>query len=169
MKVLFLDIDGVLNGHFFDRAAESSTINPACVARLNRVLAETRCSIVISSAWRYMILGGAMTLRGFEYMLRTHGVHCVGGVIGHTRADTSPGSDYEERGRQCREWLKDHPEVKTFACVDDAQVGFSGLPIVRTDGAKGLTDEDAAALIGLLGRPSGPDPASPIRFTEGPS
>lgn len=58
-KVLFLDIDGVLNAHFFDVDAQSSHIKPKCVERLNRVLKATRCALVISSAWRYMILGGA--------------------------------------------------------------------------------------------------------------
>lgn len=148
--VLFLDIDGVLNGHEFDRAAESSTIRPACVKRLNRVLRETRCAVVISSAWRYMVLGGGMTLMGFGYMLRTHGVAIVGGLLGTTGRDTQT-EDPNERGRQIKAWLAEHPEVTRYAVVDDMQLGFEGMPIVRTNGAEGLTDNDADKLIELLG------------------
>jgi len=74
MKVIFLDIDGVLNGHEFCEHAKSCGINPECVCELNRIIAATDAKIVLSSAWRYMVHGGALTLKGFEYMLRTHGV-----------------------------------------------------------------------------------------------
>lgn len=149
--VLFLDIDGVLNGHNFDEASKSSSLDPACVARLNRVLDTTGCALVISSAWRYMIIGGAMTLSGFEYMLRTHGVHCKSGVIGHTGRDVRV-SDMNERGEQIRAWLAAHPEVTSYAVVDDMQLGFDGMPVVRTDGQRGLEDAHADALITLLGK-----------------
>lgn len=146
---LFLDIDGVLNGHEYDPEAESNTLRRDCVARLNRVLAETDCAVVLSSAWRYMVLNGAMTITGFGYMLRTHGVRIRGGLVGTTDRDTQT-EDPGERGRQIQAWLAAHPEVTRFAVVDDMREGFEGLPIVRTDGRCGLTDADAEALIALL-------------------
>jgi hypothetical protein len=147
--VLFLDMDGVLNGHDHDEGAESNTLRPDCVARLNRVLAETGCSVVMSSAWRYMVLNGAMTLSGFGYMLRTHGIRVPGRLIGTTGRDTQT-EDPDERGRQIKAWLAEHPEVTRYAVVDDMALGFEGMPVVRTDGARGLTDADADALIALL-------------------
>lgn len=146
--VLFLDIDGVLNGHEYDREAESSTLRPALVARLNRILAETDCAVVLSSAWRYMVLNGAMTLNGFGYLLRTHGVRIGGGLVGATGRDPQT-EDPEERGRLIQAWVTAN-RVERFAVVDDMAGGFTGLPIVRTDGARGLTDADADALIALL-------------------
>jgi hypothetical protein len=152
--VLFLDMDGVMNDHAYDNGARSSTVRPDCVERLNRVLAVTRCAVVISSAWRYMIHGGAMTLSGFEYLLRTHGVRCPGRVIGYTEKDGPRGAhaDYDERGRQCLAWLAKHGPFERYAVVDDMQAGFEGMPIVRTNGQIGLTDEDADKLIELLGK-----------------
>lgn len=41
MKVLFLDIDGVLNGHEWDDEAKSCTIRRECVKHLNRIVRET--------------------------------------------------------------------------------------------------------------------------------
>ena len=147
--VLFLDIDGVLNGHDFDELAQSSSIRTACVARLNRVLAATACDVVISSAWRYMVLNGAMTLSGFGYLLRTHSVRLNAPLLGTTGRDTQT-EDPAERGRQVQAWLAEHPDVTRYAVVDDMALGFAGMPFVRTDGTKGLTDEDAERLIGLL-------------------
>lgn len=41
MKVLFLDVDGVLNGHEWDDEAKSCNIRRECVKHLNRVVRET--------------------------------------------------------------------------------------------------------------------------------
>ena len=71
--ILFLDIDGVLNGHEQD-AQGYNRIQPGPVVHLNRILAETEARLVISSSWRYLVHSGAMTLEGFSYMLITHGI-----------------------------------------------------------------------------------------------
>ena len=155
--VLFLDIDGVLNGHTYDESAESNTIDPECVAHLNRVIRDTDCAIVISSAWRYMVLKGAMTLRGFEYLLRTHGVHAVGRVTGVTAegeesgvgpADDEPGS----RLSLIRAWLYNAAHSGPWAIVDDMFLGNSdvGHHCVQTDRRQGLRAEDARRLIATL-------------------
>lgn len=34
-----------------------------------------------------MVIGSRMDLKGFEYLLLTHGVNCEGRIIGHTDAD----------------------------------------------------------------------------------
>ncbi len=164
-KILFLDVDGVLNDHAFDIDAQSCTIDQSCVAALNRVLKVTSCDIVISSAWRYMILGGAMSAKGFEYLLRTHGVHCVDKVVGYTRPDAKiykPGDviDQAERGKEILDWLNvfdwfnmrqvpGHPVA--FVVVDDKQLGFERMPFVQTDGLVGLTEADADKIIALFG------------------
>lgn len=163
MKVLFLDIDGVLNGHEWDDEAKSCNIRRECVRRLNRVVRETGCKVVLSSAWRYIVLGGDMTLRGFGYMLRTHGLTAEGGtmnlIVGHTEADADPPGADGERAGQVRKWLDEwngpfhsHPKATTYAVVDDDDDGFTaaGMPCVITDGGRGLTDADADRLIALL-------------------
>lgn len=172
MKIIFLDVDGVLNGHEWDDEAKSCTIRRECVKHLNRVVIETGCNIVLSSAWRYMVHGGSMTLRGFGYMLRTHGLISPGGtmdlIVGLTEKDAvpcTPGvTDVGERGRQCRAWLdnwmalgKAVVSVKQFVAVDDEDHDFSasGIPAVITDGRIGMTEQDADKLIEILrGKPS---------------
>lgn len=158
MRVLFLDIDGVLNGHGHSDEAQSCNIRRECVFRLNRVVRETGCRIVVSSAWRYMIHGGQMTLTGFWYMLRTHGLvgHGKDLFLGVTRKDRDPNRD--ERGEQIRafvgDWNKSHTDnpITRFVAVDDDDIGISaaGVPLVLTDGATGMTDADADRLIAML-------------------
>lgn len=172
MKVLFLDIDGVLNGHEWDDEAQSCNIRRECVKHLNRVVRETGCRIVLSSAWRYMVHGGQMTLKGFGYMLRTHGLISECGamnlIVGLTRKDDESVDPKDlktdERARQCRDWLTDwhacatktpdEGHVTEFAAVDDEDHQFAahGIPAVLTCGKLGMSLADAVQLVEMLGR-----------------
>lgn len=148
MKLIFLDIDGVLNGHDFDAAAQSCRMRRECVERFNRLLAATGAKVVLSSAWRYLVTGGAMTLKGFGYMLRTHGV--VGcDLIGHTCTD----EDCAGRGKQIAKWLSESPlNFDSYVVLDDDTYDIldAGHSLVCTDGALGLTDANVDAAIRLL-------------------
>lgn len=160
MKILFLDIDGVLNDH-------GQMMNLYCgihrdkVDLLNEVIDATDCYIVISSAWRYMMLGGEMTVQGFEYMLLSHGLKCHNRIIGHTPSD----EDVDTRGKQITEWINIIlPEVLQekgissykAVVVDDLdkekgiQITESGHVLVQTNGKIGLTDENVNRIIEIL-------------------
>lgn len=176
MKVLFLDIDGVLNDHTWLPEVLCGQIHGDCVFELNRVLRATDARLVVSSAWRYLMYRGEMNLQGLEWLLRSHGV-LAGRLVGITRRDTMVRGPYsgklgewpldDERGLQIADWLKasadpaarydsfikvgDEP-VSKYAVVDDLDLGITacGHPLVRTDGRRGLTPADADRLIELL-------------------
>jgi hypothetical protein len=148
LNIVFLDIDGVLNSVDLRSAlAESSSLDPRPVACLNRILRETGARLVLSSSWRYLILGGAMTLSGFEYLLRTHGVakDCLAG-------HTCPDEDTAERGAQIRRWLDEHGPVAAWAALDDMplELGADSWRHVQTDRRVGLSDADATSVIRIL-------------------
>ena len=53
MKVLFLDIDGVINRFKFNSDGDlDNTLDEDCIEQLRRIVEETKCSIVISSTWK---------------------------------------------------------------------------------------------------------------------
>lgn len=143
--IIFLDIDGVLNNHSFSDESQSSSILPPCVVRLNRILIETGARIVLCSAWRYMILGKAMTISGFDYLLRTHGV-LSGRLIGHTPAD----EDVTDRGWQIQGWLdaNGYSVNHSYVVIDDLDCKIH--PQVQPHGDVGLTDADADKAIAIL-------------------
>ncbi len=163
MKVLFLDIDGVLNANGSYKAdSESRNLDPRCVANLNRLVQTTDCKIVLSSAWRYMILNGAMTIKGFQYMLRTHGVTKYLEIIDTLPADNQlefvAGSNKAPgRGQAIHEWVeKAKPEAKPekWAIVDDLDVSYGICKecpnFVQTNPNVGLTEEDTTRLLEIL-------------------
>lgn len=149
--LLFLDIDGVLNGHEWNKESLSNTLKPECVKALNKVLASP-CSpcVVISSAWRYMIAGGAMTLKGFGYMMRTHGVDHSIDLVGVT----PPDEEITVRGYQISRWLEmRYPNARPrYVVLDDEDYGITaaGHPFVRTNGSVGMGEYDADLVIEML-------------------
>lgn len=153
MKLLFLDIDGVLNGHSKLPGSMYCGIVYHCMEKLNRVIRDTECKLILSSAWRYQILCGATTLRGFEFMLFTHGlVAPMGTLIGHT----PPDEVIPDRGEQVRAALYSFLplNVEAWAVVDDdpmqMKLGPAADRLVRTDPINGLSWSDADRLIELL-------------------
>lgn len=159
MSILFLDIDGVLNDHR-KLASGYCGIQPAQVSHLNTILdAVPDCRLVISSAWRYQVTEGWMTLRGFEVLLLVHGIKCHGRVIGTTERDPVPEEpDHMDtatwnrlglmwRARQIEAYL-DEGSDGNFAVLDDLPLDVPCL--VQTDGSVGLTADDAAKVIALL-------------------
>lgn len=164
MRVLFLDIDGVLNDHTWLPEVLCGQIHGDCVYELNRVLRATDARLVLSSAWRYLFYRGEMTLQGLEWLLRSHGV-LANRLVGITRRDTMVRGPYsgkpaewpldDERGQQITDWLCQHGGhhgVTRYAVVDDLDPGITaaGHPFVRTDGRRGLMPADADRLIELL-------------------
>lgn len=147
MKVLFLDIDGVLNSVDFSQKqvrrsllADTSQIDPVACAKIkNLVKAVPDLKIVISSTWRKLF-----SLEELTKELEAKGIPSV--IISAT-----PVIHNTIRGEEIKDWLKDHPEVSKFAIVDDdADMGELLPYLIQTDVQVGITDEDVLKIIKLL-------------------
>ena len=146
MKVIFLDIDGVLNSiRWFDNlydtnsslAYPQSDFDPECVERLNRICDATGAKLVITSDRRVSEL--------IREVLPVVGV--AGEIIGQTLVLFNA-----TRGVEIAEWLKGHPEVKQYAIVDDRTDFLQDQlkHFVNTSDEVGLTDDNASKLIEIL-------------------
>ena len=144
MKVLFLDIDGVLNSQrscvaFNGYPHEvTETLHQFDIVALNlirRVCAVTGCKVVLSSSWRY-----GKELKDFEN-------------LNLPMIDFTPrGTGYRIRGGEIKEWLEDHPEVTHYAIVDDnSDMLEEQLPnFVKTQLEDGLSWNNFKQLIEIL-------------------
>lgn len=144
--LIFLDMDGVVNDHTQTESGFCGVL-PRCAAQLNRILRATDAEIVISSAWRYMI-PEAMNLKGFAYMLLTHGIDCKDRIIGLTCRD----EELMPRGQQIRHWRCENGGARPYVVLDDLDLGITaaGHPFVLTDGKIGLTYRNADRAIAML-------------------
>ncbi len=158
--ILFLDIDGVLNAHEKLPSGYCGICREQ-VELLNTMLDELPdLKIVVSSAWRYLILRGDMTIKGFEYLLLVQGVRCGNRVIGHTVADGEVCDEPDHfatelwkviglkiRALQIAKYIRDN-NVKVFAVLDDLPLEVDNL--VQTDWQKGITKSDIKQAVKIL-------------------
>jgi hypothetical protein len=147
MKILFLDIDGVLNTPAYLHGGKTpvtgmtaQAIDPALVARVNQILAATGARVVISSTWRRYLMAEQLiwmlVSRGFEGLI-------VGGTPHLPRA---------ERGAEIDAWLRANPGVTQFCILDDRGDMHPHMSnLVQTNEELGVTDDDVFVAIALLG------------------
>jgi hypothetical protein len=149
MRIIFLDIDGVLNCG--DRWAElapymrgrrGSRLDPVAVRQVWDLIVQTGARVVISSAWRVQY-----TLAQLREMLGAAGFVDPERVIGVTpvaACRTASGLWLAvQRGDEIQQWLDGHPEVTQYVVLDDASdMGQSGVAarLVQTTWAGGLTE-----------------------------
>jgi hypothetical protein len=134
-RVVFLDIDGVLNTHQFRvRVNHWQVMDPVNVINLRRVIERTRAVLVISSTWRFLGNNWEETIRRVFSEAGWNNPP----IIGRTPV-------LERRGREIATWLDEH-EVLDFIIVDDDI--FDMLPdqephIINCDEEVGFTEENA--------------------------
>lgn len=166
-KVIFLDIDGVLNsrkflsisrGEFIDKLIIANgddltfmaeQLDPEAIARLNRIITVTGANVVVSSTWRLMWplekIVAALESRGF-----------VGDVIGATdNFEREWGHVRRPRALEIADFADRH-NVEHFVVVDDDPICDEGdspdivARLIRTTFDDGLTDEIADQMIEVL-------------------
>jgi hypothetical protein len=153
MKILFLDIDGVVNCK--DTFTQTKRPGPypldSYMAFLvGRIQLETGCKVVLSSAWRLHPEGiQNVSERVVELLDITPSVKWDG-VPKFARGHW--WKNHELRGDEINAWLEKHPEVEKYAILDDSLDFYDNQPLFRTTWEKGLTDEIAEQVIQHLGR-----------------
>lgn len=135
MKVLFLDIDGVLNcittSGFHVRDAKDALwpLDPYMAFMVGKIQLDTGCEIVLSSSWRWSE-DGVAKVRKLVNLL-----------------DITPKIN-GSRGEQIQAWLDKHPEVTAYAILDDdSDMLPEQLPnFFQTTFDNGLTEDLALAV-----------------------
>lgn len=142
IKLVFLDVDGVLNNHAYNDESESNTILRRCVREFNLLLKNTGAMYVVSSAWRYLVHGGGMSEVGLHCLLRTHGV-----MKDRFHGITCSDEVFSRRSLQIAAYLANHfIKHPPYVILDDLHpndMGDSQIKyLVRTKGSVGLTKRD---------------------------
>jgi len=160
MKLLFLDVDGVLN----DGYRGYPFLVEHCLRILKQIVEETKAHIVLSSNWRlFPEYRGVLLPKLIEH-----------GIIEKDVFSSTPDLDLDHlplRPREILQWLRDTtsicpwqknrelPYIRQFVVIDDRNLvkelyGHSlHGQFVQTNGQTGLTAEVAKKVIKLLNQP----------------
>ena len=127
MKVIFLDVDGVLNNIDNIKKCCKKSINKKetfysgknvpfdikCLKNLAKVVKKTGAKIVLSSTWRiYKSHIYVLEARLAEYGLRIYDKTDIINMI---------------KGAEITEWLKQHRDIENYVVIDDEEYNLSNF------------------------------------------
>lgn len=135
MKIIFLDIDGVLNSandKFSQKLETKKHLN-----LLGKLVKKTNAKIVLSSSWK-----GISSLRK---VVENKMQEINAEIIGATRS--LPGT----RGSEIKDWMKDK-DIESFVILDDDKDmdEMTETNLVLTDSNKGLQKDDIEKALKIL-------------------
>ena len=134
MKVIFLDIDGVLNCKTTSNPRKLPyVVDPVLLRRFTRLVETTAADVVLSSTWRYDPAG--------LFSARHWGIPFT---------DVIPDLPEQPRRDEILAWLKEHPRVERFAVIDDEDDELDELPLFQPSARTGLTQEMAQGVADYL-------------------
>jgi len=136
MKVIFLDIDGVLNCAKTPNPRKLPyVVDPKLRRRFERLVERTKAKVVLASTWRYDPAG--------IFSARHWSIRFI---------DVIPDMPGRPRRDEILAWLKHHPRVKRFAVIDDEDDELDELPLFQPSAATGLTTEIGKGVADYLDR-----------------
>jgi hypothetical protein len=134
MKVIFCDIDGVLNCKSTPNPRKLPYVaDPKLVERFRELLERSGAKAVLSSTWRYDPAG--------LFSAKYWGIPFIG---------TTPDLPKKPRCMEILAWLKEHPEVTRFAVIDDEDDELDTLPLFQPSPTTGLTQAIATGVADYL-------------------
>ena len=118
MKVIMLDIDGVLNVYSYDRDEYGALFHSPFVENLRDIIGKTGAKIVISSSWR---VDGIITMKNLwkDRELPGEIIDITPNKYDIVNEGLSKFYDLVCRGDEIQLWLNRHPEVTNYCIVDD--------------------------------------------------
>ena len=125
MKVLFLDIDGVLNSvqYFKSKKYNKTKGNYLCdidtdkLPLIQEIIEKTHCKVVLSSSWRYFWNNPKFikALKQLKNEFKKHKI-VIFDITGFEHKEDN--SEWFGRQLQIRNWLQNHT-VEKFCILDD--------------------------------------------------
>ena len=123
MKVVFLDIDGVLNSDETPNPRKLPyVVDRKLHARLEKLIERTGAKVVLSSTWRIDPIG--------LYAAKYWGVPFF---------DVCPDMPKSPRRDEILEWLSHHRRVTRYAIIDDEDDELDDLPLFQPSCKTGIT------------------------------
>ena len=156
MKIIFLDVDGVLNNENTKASAPSGCmgVEDKLISKLVKIVTETDAKIVLTSDWKIgwesFDIYCSEDAKYLNRKLKKYGLK----ISAKTYDDHVYDRFFEDRGKGIHKFLEKVQNVESYVVIDDHT--FTDFDdeimshLVLTDYKIGLTDEDVAKVISIL-------------------
>ena len=162
MKVIFLDIDGVLNSNLCDEndlleISNGEYIDEDKVKLLSAVIQKTQAVVVLHSGWRFWLNDNLQSISKeadiLLSLLKKYEIEIYDKTPDFSTAEIRKAKKFSMvKASEIMAWLKEHQEVKAYLVLDDLNLHCEKLSEyqIQTDPAVGLTEEDVEQAIKML-------------------
>ena len=157
-KVIFLDVDGVLNIN--DHSAEISSfyhVDEDKVKRLSEIVKKTNSEIIIHSAWRFWFNDNLNPLnesaKSFDDYFSKYEISIKGLTPDLSTEEIRKTKKFSlVKADEILSWLDNNPDVDSCIVLDDLDLHNDVIRNhqVKPDPKKGLSNEDVSKTIALL-------------------
>ena len=161
-KVIFLDIDGVLNSCFWNdthqkEISDGTLIDVEKIRLLGELVASTGAHIILHSGWRFWfenrleggLDGSLIPLRKeaekLTALLDGEGLKLSGVTPDFTTEEIRSTKKFSlVKGKEILAWLSTHPKVEKWVVLDDLELHEDTVRMhqIKTDPCVGLTLEN---------------------------
>lgn len=162
MKVIFLDIDGVINSSFWveshqQEISDGTLIDIEKIELLAKIVNNTGASLVMHSGWRFWFDSNMQPIRkeaqNLIDLLLDSGLSIYAMTPDLTTEEIKKTKMFSKvKASEIFLWLKQNPKVDKWIVLDDIDLNNDELATrqVRTNGEIGLTEEDVDRAIEML-------------------
>lgn len=153
-KIVFLDIDGVLNSNFWNEnhqreISDGALIDDSKIELLCKLIKDAGAGIILHSGWKYWFDSDLKPLRreaeNLKNLLEKAGLTIVGTTPDHATEEIRKRKKFSlVKADEILAWLKQHEEVEKWVVLDDLDLHNTETERhqVRIDQSIGLTAED---------------------------
>jgi len=148
VKILFLDVDGVLNGENYGYGG----VDDSLLYLLKTILDETRCKIVLSTTWRLNQATRGILL---HFLKARADINVEDVIIGDTPSLKGKKRAFEIETFLASEQFRAHYVCTHWCAIDDLALhaqypSFMNHHFVRTNFRTGVTSSDAFQVVQIL-------------------
>lgn len=153
-KVIFLDIDGVLNSNFWNDShqkeiSDGTLIDEEKIKLLGEFIKSTNAKIVLHSGWKYWFDAEIRPLRKeaerLKSLLEKEGIFIEGITPDHSTEEIRKNKKFSLiKAGEILAWLEEHKEYDRWVVIDDLDLHNDEIRAhqVQTDANVGLTIEN---------------------------
>lgn len=161
-KVIFLDIDGVLNSNFWNAThtkelSDGTLIDAEKVALLGGLMRRTGAQLILHSGWRFWYDGDCKPLRAesarLSAMLADEGMTIAGVTPDLTTEEIRRTKKFSlVKAQEILAWVAQHPETTGWVVLEDLDLHNAEVARhqVMTDQTVGMTEADVETAVRIL-------------------
>ncbi len=170
MKVIFLDVDGVLNSSVFLEVnkpeyrgsrqvvrLEGVIIDRKNVAVLKEIIEKTGAAIVLSSGWKFRFdeeMKPQTEEAGILYsILDEYGIRLYGKTPDFSTEEIRRELKFSKvKAKEIKAWMGMHKDIDSFIVLDDLDLNDEEINsrLIRINSVTGFTEHDVASAILML-------------------